>query len=119
MGRRADGRDAVRRRGSREADGSAARAGPVGAAERRGGRPVTAELAARQAAWEKARADREAAEAAIPGTLVFADRDTPRDALVMARGQYDRPGDKVQPGVPAVLPPLRVARPGARPTRLD
>jgi hypothetical protein len=82
-------------------------------------RPVTRELAARQADWEKARADREAADAAIPGTMTFADRTTPRDAFVMTRGQYNRPGDKVEPGVPAVLPPLRVARPGTRPTRLD
>jgi hypothetical protein len=82
-------------------------------------RPVTDELAARQAEWERARADREAAEAAIPGTMTFADRAAPRDAFVMARGQYDKAGDRVEPGVPAVLPPLRVARPGARPTRLD
>src|SRR5579884_887715 len=82
-------------------------------------RPATKELAAQQAEWEKARADREAADAAIPGTLTFADRATPRDAFVMMRGQYDRPGEKVEPGVPAVLPPLRVARPGARPNRLD
>ncbi len=82
-------------------------------------RPVTDEVATRQAEWEKARADREAAEAAIPGTMTFADRATPRDAFVMMRGQYDRPSEKVEPGVPAVLPPLRVARRGARPTRLD
>jgi hypothetical protein len=82
-------------------------------------RPVTDELATRQAEWEKARADREAAEAAIPGTMTFADRGMSRDAFVMTRGQYDRPGDKVEPGVPAVLPPLRITRPGARPTRLD
>jgi hypothetical protein len=82
-------------------------------------RPATDELAARQAEWEKARADREAAETAIGGTMTFADRATPRQAFVMTRGQYDRPGAKVDPGVPAVLPPLRLARPGARPTRLD
>lgn len=82
-------------------------------------RPVTDELAARQAEWEKARANREAAEAAVPGTMAFGDRATPRDAFVMARGQYDKPGDKVEPGVPAILPPLRVATPGSRPTRLD
>jgi hypothetical protein len=82
-------------------------------------RPVTDELAAWQAEWEKTRADREAADAAVPGTMTFADRVQPRDAFVMTRGQYDKPGDKVEPGVPAVLPPLRVAQPGARPTRLD
>jgi hypothetical protein len=82
-------------------------------------RPVTDELAARQTEWERARADRQVAETAIPGTMTFADRAKPRDAFVMTRGQYDRPGDKVEPGVPAVLPPLRTARQGARPTRLD
>jgi hypothetical protein len=82
-------------------------------------RPVTDELAARQAEWEKARAEREAAEAAIPGTMIFADQAPSRDAFVMARGQYDRPGEKVEPGVPAVLPPLRGVPPGARATRLD
>src|SRR5213078_2234471 len=46
-------------------------------------RPVTDELAARQADWERARADREAAEDAIPGTMTFADRGTPRHAFVM------------------------------------
>jgi hypothetical protein len=51
--------------------------------------------------------------------MTFADRATPRDAFVMTRGQYDRPGDKVEAGVPAVLPPLRSAQPDARPTRLD
>ncbi len=82
-------------------------------------RPVTDELAVRQAEWEKTRADREAAEAAIPGTMTFADRATPRNAFVMTRGQYDRPGEKVEPAVPAVLPPLRNARRDTRPTRLD
>ena len=37
----------------------------------------------------------------------------------MLRGQYDKPGEKVQPGVPAVLPPLKLADPTDRPTRLD
>ena len=29
-----------------------------------------------------------------------------REAFLMVRGQYDRKGDKVAPGVPAALPPL-------------
>jgi hypothetical protein len=37
----------------------------------------------------------------------------------MLRGQYDKPGAKVTPGVPAVLPPLKPADPSKRPTRLD
>jgi hypothetical protein len=70
-------------------------------------RPASDELAARQAEWEQARADREAADAAIPGTLIFRDAAKPRDTFVMTRGQYDKPGEKVTPGTPAVLPPLR------------
>jgi hypothetical protein len=78
-----------------------------------------AELASRQEEWQKARADRELADAAIPGSLVFGEMAAPREAFVMMRGQYDKRGDKVVPGVPAVLPPLTPAKPGERPTRLD
>ena len=37
----------------------------------------------------------------------------------MLRGQYDKPGEKVEPGVPAVLPPIKRDDPAARLTRLD
>ena len=30
----------------------------------------------------------------------------PRDTFILERGQYDKPGEKVGPGVPASLPPL-------------
>lgn len=80
-------------------------------------RPLNPEHEAAQAVYEKARADRAAAEDAIPGSLIFRDLGMPREAFVMARGQYDKPGDKVLPGVPAVFPPLKAA--GPRPTRLD
>ena len=82
-------------------------------------RPISDELAKAQAEWEKARSDHAAAEDAIPGSLIFRDLGMPRQAFVMLRGQYDKPGDKVQPGVPAILPPLKLANPAARPTRLD
>ena len=73
-------------------------------------------LAAEVAAVRK---EREAFEATIPGTFVFADMGKPRDSFVMVRGQYDKPGEKVEPGTPAFLPPLKKADPAGRATRLD
>ena len=43
----------------------------------------------------------------------------PREAFVMLRGQYDKPGDKVEPNVPAVFPPLKKTSDKARASRLD
>lgn len=45
----------------------------------------------------------------IPGTFIFNDLPTPRDAFIMVRGQYDKPGEKVEPRVPKEFPPLRTA----------
>jgi hypothetical protein len=47
-----------------------------------------------------------ALEKQIPDTMVMEELPKPRDTFVLIRGQYDKPGDKVSPGVPAVLPPL-------------
>jgi len=80
-------------------------------------RPKNLELRNAQYAFERARAERAIAEDAIPGSLVYRDLGMPRDAFVMLRGVYDKPGDPVQPGVPAIFPPLKAASP--RPTRLD
>ncbi len=82
-------------------------------------RPVAPELALRQKAWEAARAEHMIAADAIPGTMVFKDLPVPRDSFVMLRGQYDKKGEKVTPGVPSVLPPLKLADPTKRATRLD
>ena len=65
----------------------------------------------------KARQDQ--IEKDVPLTFVMADLPEPRDAFVMARGQYDKPGEKVEPATPAIFPPLKKATPGARATRLD
>jgi hypothetical protein len=45
----------------------------------------------------------------VYGTMVFNDLQTPRDAFVMLRGQYDKPGEKVEPRVPTAFPPLQTA----------
>lgn len=53
----------------------------------------------------------------IPSTFVYQDLPKPRESFVMIRGEYDKPGDKVEPDTPAVLPPLK--KRGERADRLD
>lgn len=85
------------------------------------------ELQQRQQAWLAANAARTLLEESIPGTFIFKDLEKPREAFVMLRGQYDKPGEKVEPNVPAVFPPLKrtrsasegVAANDTRPNRLD
>lgn len=67
----------------------------------------------------KARADagrtaRESFENSLPRTMVMRDRATPRDSFILIRGQYDKYGDKVTPGVPASLNPLPEGAPANR-----
>ncbi len=50
----------------------------------------------------------------FPSTLVMEDLSQPRQAHLLIRGQYDRPGPAVEPGVPAVLPPLPEDAPSNR-----
>lgn len=55
--------------------------------------------AARRRIKQTAQAEREF-RTALPTTLVMQDLAEPRSTHVLIRGQYDRPGDVVQPGVP-------------------
>ena len=81
------------------------------------------EIRQQQVAWQTAVAARAAIDESIPGTFIFKDLDKPREAFVMLRGQYDKPGEKVEPSVPAAFPPLkpRTTADGTpiRPNRLD
>ncbi len=51
-------------------------------------------------------------------TLVMQELPQPRESVLFIKGDFTRPGEKVAPGTPPVLPPFRPADP-ARPTRLD
>ena len=50
----------------------------------------------------------------LPTVMVMQERPNPRDTFVLLRGAYDRPGEKVKPGLPAVLPPLPAGYPNNR-----
>jgi hypothetical protein len=54
-------------------------------------------------------------EASFTSVMVMTEMKKPRDTFILGRGQYDNPGEKVNPGVPAFLPPLP---PGAAQNRL-
>ncbi len=56
-------------------------------------------------------------ELTTPTTLISRELAEPLPAHVMIRGQYDKPGDRVEPGTPAFLPPLKKS--GERTSRLD
>jgi hypothetical protein len=64
-------------------------------------------------------AERKAIEDALPSTFVFRDLPMARESFVMMRGGYDKPGERVQPNVPAVLPPLKSMGTDTTANRLD
>ncbi len=75
------------------------------------------EFDARRAELNSIESERANYEKGVPSTFVFRDLAKPRQSYVMKRGEYDQPGEKVDPGTPAVLPAL--AKSGERATRLD
>jgi hypothetical protein len=50
----------------------------------------------------------------FPTVMVMQDSAMPRETHVLARGAYDQPREKVEPGVPGVLPPIRAGLPNNR-----
>ena len=69
-------------------------------------------------AWQKLvalRSEKEQFVESIPTTMVMEEMKTPRDTFILIRGAYDKPGEKVSAGVPAILPPLP---PGEKNNRL-
>ncbi|HEY3835701.1 MAG TPA: DUF1553 domain-containing protein [Bryobacteraceae bacterium] len=66
------------------------------------------------ASLQKLNLDREALERSFPTVMVMAERPKRRDTFLLVRGAYDKHGDKVEPNVPAVLPPLPKGAPDNR-----
>lgn len=60
------------------------------------------------------RVDREKLIESFPTTMVMEEMETPRDTHVLIRGAYNKPGEKVAPGIPASLPPLPKGAPNNR-----
>jgi len=54
----------------------------------------------------KLEAEQAALDKQVPVTFVMADLPKPREAFVLARGQYDKPTDRVAPAVPGWLQPV-------------
>jgi hypothetical protein len=70
-----------------------------------------------QQAWRQLsglRRERQRLVESFPTVMVMQEMKQPRDAFVLARGAYDKPGEKVSRGVPAVLPPLPSGAPNNR-----
>jgi hypothetical protein len=67
-----------------------------------------------EAARDMARKALDVFRDALPSAMVMRE-GPPRDAFVLTRGEYDKPAEKVEPGLPAFLPP---APPGRKADRL-
>jgi hypothetical protein len=59
-------------------------------------------------------AERAALLAAVPTTMIMEATPQPREMFVLTRGRYDRPEERVEPDVPAILPPLPAGAPHDR-----
>ncbi len=67
---------------------------------------VSSEYQRLEDAVASARKERDALDERIPSTMVMEEMETPRDTFIHTRGQYDKLGEQVTPGVPAFLPEL-------------
>ena len=64
---------------------------------------------------KKVREDEKQLDKIIPTTMVMSElTEKPRETFVLGRGDYRNHGEKVTPGVPAVLPPLPKDEPANR-----
>jgi hypothetical protein len=75
---------------------------------------ASAEIREAHLSLRKLQHERRVFEENLPTVMVMEEMATPRKAHVLIRGQYDNPGEEVQPGVPAVFPPIPENAPNNR-----
>jgi hypothetical protein len=66
------------------------------------------------AALKQLERQRDELEKNLPSVMVMDEMESPRETFVLGRGDYRNKGEKVEPGVPAVLPPLPEGAPANR-----
>lgn len=72
------------------------------------------EVLAARSALDKAKSTKENYERGLPRTMVMRERAQPRETHILIRGAYDKYGEQVTHGTPAVLPSLPAAAPANR-----
>ena len=65
-----------------------------------------ARLAPLRSEIKETRKQREEVDNKVTATMISKELDKPRPSWILIRGQYDKHGEAVGPGVPAILPPL-------------
>ncbi len=90
---------------------SAAQLAPVRDYFRRQNSPEFRKLFTQVGHWREEEAD---IEKAIPTTMIAKELAKPRETHLLMRGEYDKPGEVVTPGVPAILPPFPADAPTNR-----
>ena len=71
----------------------------------------------KQPAWLRVRElefERDKLERTFPTSMVMAESVVRKHSYILNRGAYDKKGDEVEPGLPAVLPPLPAGAPNNR-----
>lgn len=63
---------------------------------------------------QQARADLSELKRQIPTTLIYRESEEPREAFLLRRGEYDKPGEAVQRRTPRILPPMDKDSPNNR-----
>ena len=76
--------------------------------------PVSKERRVLQVEHDKTRKALDELNKAVPETMIMEERPQPRDTFILIRGAYDKPGEKVLPGVPEYLAPLPKDAPNNR-----